>query len=162
VPVIKRLAATDPDALPEISGWLHDAYFDTANLTFDERDGTVTILLEQEPLEHHQQLPSPEHIRKTALYDEFAMPYLRCILRIAGASSLRLPEDAELLSMLLGLRYDPAGRVRVQVDTAEWIDIAVDHLDVELEITDTIEQIRRRRVGRGLRWDSTSNRPLGI
>jgi hypothetical protein len=85
------------------------------------------------------------------------MPYVRCRLRIRRASSWSVPAgDFVGHDLLAGVDWD-AKSATVEVSTG-WGPIAVvaEQLDVELEITDEVVSVRRRRVGRILPFDSTT------
>jgi hypothetical protein len=159
VAVLRTIRACDPVALEEVSGWAHDGDLLIDDRTFERAAGTLILPFEQEPLGGVSGLPQPELVSESRWAREYRMPYLRCVLRIHRAEGCDADWDGVGPS-LLGLFWDAQKSELVVHTGAEPIRARVTALEVELDITDEIVSVRRRRNGRLLPFDSTSG-PIG-
>ena len=156
VAVVKHIKATGFEALEEISGWIHDAELIVDECRFEESCGRVILAFEQEPLDPALDLPPPEFVSQSWWATEYRMPYLRCCLRVNGVTAyVKGWEDLELSGLLLGVGWK-ADESTLVVHSDCPIRVPTSRLDVELEITDEIVSVRKRRVGRLISFDSTS------
>jgi hypothetical protein len=158
--IVKQLVAESSEELEELSWRTHDAEFDPAELAFDATAQIVTVPFIQEPRDVADGVPASVHVRSTWRFEEYAVPFLRCSLLIHNASDLRVPTDfEEEAGALTSVSVDEGdGTVRVWANVDK-LEVVTSRLRVELVITDEIADVRRRRVGRGRRWDSTMSWP---
>jgi hypothetical protein len=136
---------------------MHDAEFDPDMMKFDPVRGVVEIEFEQEPRDLASGIPASALVRSTVPFEEYAVPFLRYRFVAQTATELRCSDDVkeaayELTAAEFAAKAD---MIRVQTNWG-WIEIPVAQLNVTLEITDEIVTVRRRRVGRRPRWDSTT------
>jgi hypothetical protein len=158
--VVKRFVARSAAELDEISGRAHDGVFDPEELRFDDEAAVVELPFANEPHDVEPRIPAAVHVRSTWRYEEYALPFIRAVLTVHEATALRAP-DPDDMDELIGIRYDEE-RGLVCIWTGMLIDVIeidVDALHVELAVTDEIQSVKRRRVGRLHPWDSTSNWP---
>jgi hypothetical protein len=157
VTVIRTLSAETPTELVEIGWRMHDAQFDPDNVTFDCDLGRVQLGFDQEPRDLAAGLPASAFVRSTRLFDEYAVPFLRYRLVVNRAIELRLSDDLrESANELISVDFDQPGQTLHIWANSGKISIRTTGLRVVLEITDEIADVRRRRVGKGPRWDSTA------
>jgi len=155
---MKNLRARTSEQLEEISGWTHDAELLEDRTSFDAKQRTVEIRFEQELLEGGDgAMPRRSFVARSWWSTEYRVPFVLCRLRVRsalGPASVPAEMDVGDLS-LLGTRWEP-GAEQVTV-FASWgrIEVPVDELDVELEITDEVVTMRRRWVGRIVPWTLT-------
>ena len=154
--VVRHLTASDPEALEAISGWTHDASFLPEHFAFDRSEGTVLVGFEQEPLERDIGLPAPELVRESWWASTWRMPFVLCLLRVRRATGCTQPPEELEDGSMLGVEWDPVRSVVTVHSGFGRIDFPVEALDVELDITDKVSSVRRRRVGKVLPYDSTS------
>ncbi len=111
------MTALDPGSLTLISGWIHDADLLVGERRFASSQGTVSLPFEQEPLDATLDLPKAEFLRQTWWAREYRMPYLRCELRVNGATAYEGPwEPLKDFGQLLAVRWS-AEDSTVSVDT---------------------------------------------
>jgi hypothetical protein len=97
-------------------------------------------------------LPRRERVRSTAWFHEYKSPVVACRLVARSATGVRFESDEG--EPVFSVYYDEDRGV-VSFDGEHRIEIAVDAVDVSLEMSDTVVGYRRTREGRGIRWESS-------
>ena len=126
--------ATTSEELRRIGGLVHDAHFDWELIVFDPAEGVVTIPFEQEADEDDP--PGPQ------------VPFFRCTATIRRATACRIGvRDRDDPGMLNIMEPDDAADEIVLVPvTGPEVRVAVDAIDVRIEMTDEVAfHVRRRR-----------------
>jgi hypothetical protein len=138
--------------LDEISGVVHDAWFDVDEVVRDRAAGTVTVPFAQDPGqfdadEQCRDDPRPQLLRRTWRYTEERVPFIRGVLRVGHVVALSEDDEFGDAAMLLGTSYDEATR-RVTVRAASGnVTAVVERLGVTVEIHphEVALYVRRRR-----------------
>jgi hypothetical protein len=131
--------------LDEISGVVHDAWFDADELVHDRAAGTLAVPFAQES--EWQGAPRTQFLRRTWRYTEERVPFMHGVLRVGHVVAVSQDENAGDAAMLLGVRYDESTR-RVTVEGVSGsVTAVVERLDVtaELHPDEVALYVRRRR-----------------
>jgi hypothetical protein len=156
MPTVKTLTATTPNELKDLSGCVHDAYFEHEQVVFDEATRTVTVPFAQEGGQWVEladsQLPEPELLREKKWWRSavYRVPLLRCEVVVHKARSVDVgPEDAPLdPGMLDHIEYDSgSGSIMFRTVTGPQITARVHSLRVDIAVTDAVALHVRRRHG---------------
>jgi hypothetical protein len=158
--------AESPEALQEVSGVIHDAYFDAGHVRYDHAARLLSVPFAQEwgdwwPLDEDAErhdAPRPEPVRKTWRYTEERVPFMRGLLRVRHVTSFTADAEAGDAGTLLGVRYDAATR-RLTIDGVSGnLAATVENLEVTAELrSDEVALHVARRHG----WLGSSSTPLG-
>lgn len=138
--------------LEEISGIVHDAWFEVDEVVDDRVDGTLTIAFAQEPWqldadEQSRDAPQPEFLRRTWRYEEQRVPFIRGVLRVRYVVAISADEGFGDAAMLLGTSYDEATQRLTVQGVSGNLTAVVERLGVTVEILpdEVALYIRRRR-----------------
>jgi len=113
VSIWKAKAVRDLD---DISGVLHDAWFDIDDVAYDQAAGSVCIAFAQdweqlsEAEGQGRDAPAAQFVRRTWRYTEERVPFARGDLRIEHVVAVRTDEAMGDAGMLVGVTYDQAAR----------------------------------------------------
>lgn len=157
--LLEHLLATDGEALGDLSTWLHDADAQVNAISWDPITRALIVPFTQEPFGVGGL--APRRVRRTWLYDEYELPLLACRLIVHGAGRPRSrdPLDGVNWATLLGLgHYEAIAALRIDFGDGGWLEVPVRSLFVELEVSDVVVTLARRRVGRWIPFSSTSYR----
>jgi hypothetical protein len=75
--VLLTLTARTPEDLGLLGGWLHDAYFEHEEITFDQGSQVVAIPFAQEAGNAMRSPLASEHLRRTWRYEDWRIPFFR-------------------------------------------------------------------------------------
>jgi len=153
-PGVTTWHAETPDGLEEVSGVIHDAWFDIDGVRYDETTQVLIIPFAQEggwgPMLDDpawRDAPKPELVRTSWRYRDERVPFVRGTLRITAVESVTLDQGAGDAAMLLELLYDSATR-RLTVEGVSGDLVArVHRLDVTAELVNEVALYVRRRHG---------------
>jgi hypothetical protein len=156
--------AESGEALEEISGVIHDAYFDADAVEYEASAQTLRVpfaqgwdglLLDKEP--EWQQAPQPEVLRRTWRYTEERVPFMRGVIYVRHVESFVADAGAGDAGMLLGIDYDADTRkLRIGGVSGDLVAL-VGRIDVTAELrSDEFALYVSRRCGRL----GVSERPL--
>ena len=137
--------AHDKASLREVSDALHDAYID-GPLEHDATAGVVAVPLVQEGFDGGpvaEQVPTVETWR----FREYHVTFFRGRLIIRQVRAVRMPADWDDQLMIDSVEFDEASS-RLMVCGDEQLELAVEELDVELQLSDEPGGHVRRRVGK--------------
>ncbi len=146
-----NLTITDPDTLGEISGEIHDSYFDIEDVEFDAANSVLTIPFRRWSDEEARLVgedPPATGWRRlfaTVLEKSWEAPWYRWILRIHHANSYELRDGARIGGGdFHEISYDPARNlVIVDGNLPVTIEARVQALAVQVQQTDQILGIAR-------------------
>lgn len=158
--LLDHLVATDGEALDAISARLHDADCAPRSMTLDVVTRALVLPLQQEPFGAGGM--EPRHLRRTWLYDEYELPFLEHRLIVHGAGRVRTRDPLDVpdsVSVAAVVHYEAIGAIRVEFGDGGWVEIPVESILVELEVTDRVAATMRRRVGRLIPYDTTFEAP---
>jgi hypothetical protein len=158
--LLEHLLATDGESLGDVSSWLHDAVADVGELSWDQVTRAVILPFSQEPFGAGG--IEPRHLRRTWFYDEYELPLLACRLIVHGAGRPRSrdPLDSRAIDLLGIVHYPAIEALRIDLGDGGWLELPVGSVFVEVEVTDRIAAVVRRRIGRWIPYTSTySPRP---
>jgi hypothetical protein len=156
--IVKAITATTAAELRQISDWTHDAFLLAANgITYSRQHELVEVRFQQEPLDRALALPQRQLARKSWWATDCRLPYVLCRLRVRGVvADPTTPTGLDSEETLVGVDWD-AQTATLRIHTAIGpIRVRARQLRAELLITSHIVNIRRRRVGRVIPYDSTS------
>ena len=127
--------------LPEISGVIHDAYFDADAVRYDAAARTVCIPFAQEwdspPLDADpawQAVPQPVFVRKAWRYTEERVAFMRGVLRVADVNAFSADAGAGDAGTLLGIAYDSlSGRLTIEGVSGD-LAALIGRIDVTAEL----------------------------
>jgi hypothetical protein len=153
--LLEHLLATDGEALGDVSTWLADAVAELGQLRWDQVTRALILPFSQEPFGAGG--IEPGHLRRTWLYDEYELPLLACRLIVHGAGRPRSRDPFEGGAVdLLGIVHYPAiEALRIDFGNGGWLEVPVGSVFVELEVTDRVAALVRRRIGRWIPYTST-------
>jgi hypothetical protein len=159
VAIVATVTARAAPELGAVNRWLRDAPCDTRELAFDPERRVVELPFEQETaVDPALGLPARELARTRLLYREYRQPYVRCALRVGTAREMRTERvKFDPSGWIYGVRHDPsAGVVFLDLGLGDEpeVAVAVDELDVVVEVSDAVVSVRPRGIGRLLPWDS--------
>jgi hypothetical protein len=148
-----NLTITDPDALDEVSGEIHDWFFDIEDVDFDPAHGVLSVPFRRWSYEEARTVsedPPATGWRKlfgSSSGKSWEAPWYRWILRIHNADSYHLHDGAEIgCADFLHVSYDHASRVvTVEGNIPVTIKASVHALAVQVEQTDELLGIARYR-----------------
>ena len=136
-----RWEAASADQLREISGLIHDSYFDIDDVEHDAAAGTLSIAFAQRcdrpPLcddPDWQRAPQPEFVRKTWRYTESRVPFMRGSLVVKQLESFTLDPAAGDAGMLLSVSHDEATGMLTIDGVSGALEARVRRVDVVAEL----------------------------
>ena len=148
--------AESAEALAEISGVIHDAWFDADDVQYDAAAQTLCVPFAQEwdwpPLNEGpewQKAPRPEFLRKTWRFTEERVPFMRGVLRVRHVTSFSADAGVGDAGMLLDVEHDPhAGKLTIHGVSGDLAALIV-RIDVTAELRpDEVALYVSRRRGR--------------
>ena len=151
---MSRWEATSTKQLEEISGLIHDSYFDLDDVEYDAAAGTLSVAFAQsqdwsplslDPAWHDA--PQTEVLAKTRGYTEERVPFVRGLLVVTQVVSATLDSAAGEAAMLLGIGYEEAVRELTIEGVSGNLVARVKRLHVvaELQPNEIALYVRRRR-----------------
>lgn len=158
-------SATTEAELVEISGVIHDSWFDSEMTAYDEAAKTVTVEFGQtwewSPLQSAPEwhgAPATEVVRQTWRYTEERVPFMRGVLRIHHVLSLSSEPEWGDARMLSTVTYDETSGCVDVVGVSGNLTAVVSALQVTTELMpqEVAFFVRRRR---GL-FGGASEKPL--
>jgi hypothetical protein len=137
--------AETTEALVEVAGVIHDAWFDMDGVSHDEATGTLVVSFAQESgwssmLDDPawRDAAEPEFVKATWRYREERVPFMRGTLRIAAVESVALDQGAGDPAMLLGIVYDRAAHSITVEGVSGDVKVRVSRLDVTAELVNEV------------------------
>jgi hypothetical protein len=145
------LHARAPEELEAIDVWVVDGWFDGPHGPLDV-PGTLMLSLEQTPdVDPRPGLPQRRNPRRTALYDEWDLPYVTCVLTVGNVLEIIEPPDAGR-PLSNGVEFDRSGRLAID----DAVVLRVAELDLRLDVMAEVVRWGRRQVRRsGIAWERT-------
>ncbi len=148
-----NLAVTDASALDEVSGEIHDWFFDVEDIAFDRQAAALTIPFRRWSYEEARLVGEDPPVRGwrkifgTTTAKSWEAPWYRWVLRIRSADSYRLQDDAQIgCADFNEISYDPArSTLIVRGNIPVTIEVRVRAIAVEVEQTDELLGIARYR-----------------
>jgi hypothetical protein len=133
--------AHSAEALGEISGVIHDAYFDYDEVRYDPEAGVVRVPFGQAwdwpPLNEDPEwrdAPRTEFVRKTWRYTQERVPFMRGVLMIRQVQTFTPDARAGEAGMLLSLDHDAgSGKLTVNAVSGDLVAV-VSSVDVEADL----------------------------
>ncbi len=139
--------ATSSEDLPQVGGWVHDAYFDWDRISFDAARGVVSVPFSQEPADVEEcGQPGAQLVGRSRFGARvYKVRFVRCTATIGLARGYavdnRHRDDPGMLNLVEAT--EPGEIVFVPVTGPE-VRIAVDGIDVRVEMTDELAFYVRR------------------
>lgn len=155
--LLEHLLATDGESLGDLSTWLHDGDAELRGISWDPVTRALIVPFAQEPFGAGGM--QPRHVRRTWFFDEYELPMLACRLIVHGAGRPRSRDELSDRTWvgLLGItHYEAIAALRIDFGDGGWLEVPVRSLFVELEVSDVVVTVARRRVGRWIPFSSTS------
>ncbi|MGD0272556.1 MAG: hypothetical protein ABSB96_02335 [Gaiellaceae bacterium] len=141
---LKEVSISSLDRIGEI---LHDADFDTGEISLDGETETLTIVFDQAVNQLPDDLAPPFPDRAGHGWFSYVrfhelMPFVECELVIRTASAFHLDDD-QTWGMLNDMSYDSAhGRVRINSVIGLSIHIDVERFEAAVRISDHVRSYR--------------------
>ena len=149
--VTTRHAASTPQELYEVGGWVHDAHFDWQQIEWDAEQRTVTIPFWQESTGETNQA-GPEFVAKRRFgATVLKVPFVRCRLIVRQATGVQIASDGRDEPGMLNYVdfHSRSASIRVKAAIGPGVSIAVNAIDVEIALTDEAEFWKKRLVRPG-------------
>ena len=138
--------------LNEISGVIHDAWFDIDDVAYDQAAGSLCIAFAQDwkqlpEAQARGDAPAAQLVRRTWRYTEEHVPFARGDLRIEHVVAVRTDEAMGDAGMLLGVSYDQSARRLIVEGVSGSLMASIKRLGVtaELHADQVAVYVRRRR-----------------
>ena len=144
--------AEDERSLREISGAVHDAYFDSAAIEHSAEEGTVTIPFHQEGWSDGPGADS-RLVAETWRFREYRVAFFHGTLTVRHVRTVAQPEGWDHSGMLLGVHFKSAAS-EVRVCAVDCLRLTVDALHVAVAISENVAGYVRRRSGKWTRVES--------
>jgi hypothetical protein len=146
--------ADTPEALNEVAGVIHDAWFDIDDVRHDAGTQTLIVPFAQEwdwgPMLDDpawRDAARPQVVTRIGPYRKERVPLMRGVLRIGAVESVAIDEGAGDAAMLEELRYDSAARTVTVEGISGDLRARVHRLDVTAELGSEVSRwVHRRRI----------------
>jgi hypothetical protein len=152
VGVVTTWAAESIEALEELSGVIHDAYFDADDVRYDGAARVLRVPFAQEwPAINEREGRSggqqPKSVPRSWRRKEKRVPFMRGLVSVAHVDSFAPDESAGDAGILLGISYDADAR-RLTIEGVSGVLAAlVERIDVTVELREdevALYVVRRR------------------
>jgi hypothetical protein len=147
---VLQLSASDNDGLRDVTGEIHDWFFDLEDVNHDAAARMVVIPFRRWSYEEAVQIKAAHVAKHRKIFQtlrsiEWEAPWYRWYLRVEFASGLEIEDEAEVGGAdFNAIAFDAARRrVEIKCNLPVTLRIHVDTLSVQLEETD--EKIGRAR-----------------
>lgn len=145
--------ADSPAGLREISGVVHDAWFDFDDVRYDSAERTLVVPFAQEwPASlrddpEWRDAPEPEVVRTTRRFREERVPFMAGMLQIGEAEAVELDPNSGDSGAVNLVRYSGRRRTVVVDCVSGDLQARVSRIDVTAEIVNEVALYVRRRTG---------------
>lgn len=147
--VLREVTIYSPEKIDDVV-WFHDADFDANEISYDEEEGTVTIVFDQavDQLPQDLGLPSPDESSRSWLnFIRFRqiMPFVQCELVIRHATGLEIRGDRDQSwGVLNDASYEPDRQVlRIRRIFGPKIEVAVKQFELAARASAHVRSRRR-------------------